>query len=45
MRSYLEVLNELRETMESDVCMPESDKAKADKLLRQVFDLLWKYSD
>lgn len=36
MRSYLEILNELMETLEDDVCMPKSDKVKVNKLLRQT---------
>lgn len=44
MRSYLEILNELKETLDTDI-IPKADKDKIDDTLQQLFDLLWKYSD
>lgn len=44
MRSYLEILNELADTVESDA-IPKEDKAKIQKQLQVLFNLLWKYSD
>lgn len=44
MRSYLEILNELKETLETD-CIPENDKKIIDDTLEKLFDLLWNYSD
>lgn len=43
MRSYLEILNELMETIESD-SIPEDEKETIKAQIRVVFDLLWKYS-
>ena len=44
MRSYLEILNELMETVDTDA-IPEADKQTIKKQIRVLFDLLWKYSD
>lgn len=44
MRSYLEILNELKETVDTD-CIPEDDKKEIDNTLNKLFDLLWNYSD
>lgn len=44
MRSYLEILNELKETLKTDV-IPKDDEQKIDEILQQLFELLWKYSD
>lgn len=44
MRSYLEILNELKETLDSDV-IPTKDKEKIDDTLQKLFELLCKYSD
>ena len=44
MRSYLEILNELKETLETD-CIPANDKKIIDDTLEKLFDLLWNYSD
>lgn len=44
MRSYLEILNELRETIEPD-SIPESDEIEIYRHLEELFDLLFKYSD
>ena len=43
MRSYLEILNELQEAIDTDSIIPQ-DKKKIDNLLKQLFDLLWEYS-
>ena len=43
MRSYLEVLNELKEMLETDI-ISEEDKAKIEDITQQLFELLWKYS-
>lgn len=44
MRSYLDILNELKETLDADV-IPANDKQKIDKTLQQLLMLLWPYSD
>lgn len=43
--SYLELLNQLKETVKSDVALPESVKKVANKLLDKLFNTLWSYSD
>lgn len=43
MRSYLEILNELMETIETD-SIPKADEKKIINLIHQLCDLLWKYS-
>jgi hypothetical protein len=43
MRSYLDILTELRETLDSDN-IPEKDKKKIDNLLQKLFEVLYKYS-
>lgn len=44
MRSYLEIIKELSQTVESDV-IPDGDKAKIKALISQLLNLLFKYSD
>ncbi len=44
MHSYLEILTELQETIEFD-SIPKSDADKIKRRLKELFDLLWKYSD
>ena len=44
MRSYLEIMNELKETLETDN-IPKEDKSKIDDVFQQLFELLWKYCD
>lgn len=44
MRSYLEILNELMETVETDI-IPYNEKKTIKKQIRALFDLLWKYSN
>lgn len=42
--SYLDALNILKRDLKSDTSMPNGDKAKARKLVDELFVLLWKYS-
>lgn len=42
--SYLDILTKLKEDINSDNCMPKADHEKAEKLIKELFDLLWKYS-
>ena len=42
--SYLDALNILKRDLKSDSSMPNEDKAKARKLVDELFVLLWKYS-
>lgn len=42
--SYLDILTKLKEDIGSDTCMPTADHEKAEKLIKELFDLLWKYS-
>ena len=44
MRSYLEIINELMETVATDK-IPEVDKEKINDLIQQLADMIWKYSD
>ncbi len=44
MRSYLEILNELMETVETDI-IPENEKEVIKEQIRVLLDLLWKYSN
>lgn len=44
MRSYLEIIKELTNTVRSDN-IPNADRAKINNLIQQLMDLLWKYSD
>ncbi len=44
MRSYVDILNELTDTVESDA-IPKEDKFEIQKQLQVLFNLLWKYSD
>lgn len=44
MRSYLEIINELMETVATDD-IPEVDKEKINDLIQQLADMIWKYSD
>ena len=45
MRSYLDILTELKGTVMSDNAMPVDNRTKIMKLIDKLFDLLWKYSD
>lgn len=42
--SYLDILAKLKEDINSDSCMPKADHDEAEKLIKELFDLLWKYS-
>ncbi len=42
--SYIDTLNILKRDLKSDTSMPNEDKAKARKLVDELFVLLWKYS-
>lgn len=42
--SYLDALNILKRDLKFDTSMPNEDKAKARKLVDELFVLLWKYS-
>lgn len=42
--SYLNILTQLKRDLDSDDCMPTTDHEKAEKLIKELFDLLWKYS-
>lgn len=42
--SYLNILTQLKRDLDSDDCMPTADHEKAEKLIKELFDLLWKYS-
>lgn len=44
MRSYLEIIKELSQTVKSDV-IPDGDRAKINVLISQLLNLLLKYSD
>ena len=44
MRNYLEIINELMETVVTDN-IPEVDKEKINDLIQQLADMIWKYSD
>lgn len=43
MRSYLEILKELKKTLDADI-IPNEDRSKIDDMLQQLLNLLWKYS-
>jgi len=45
MRSYLEILKELAQTINTDECIPESERTEIITHTNKLFDLLWKYSD
>lgn len=42
--SYIDVLTKLKEDIDFDNCMPTADHEKAEKLVEELFNLLWKYS-
>ena len=45
MRSYLDMLTELKETLENDAAMPEIAKIVINNLIDRLFSMLWRYSD
>ena len=44
MRSYLEIIKELNNTVKSDN-IPKEDREKISQCIQKLMDLLWKYSD
>lgn len=42
--SYLNILTQLKKDLDSDDGMTTADHDKADKLVKELFDILWKYS-
>lgn len=42
--SYLDILTQLKRDLDSDDCMPTADHKEAERLIKELFDLLWKYS-
>lgn len=42
--SYLDILIQLKKDLDSDDGMTTADHDKADKLVKELFDILWKYS-
>lgn len=42
--SYLDILTQLKRDLNADNCMPTADRKEAEKLIKELFDLLWKYS-
>ena len=42
--SYLDILTKLKEDINSDSCMLKADHDEAEKLIQDLFGLLWKYS-
>ena len=42
--SYVALLTTLKVDLETDVCMIDKDKNKTQKLVDELFELLWKYS-
>ena len=41
---YLDALDILKNDLKSDTSMPKEDNDKAQKLVGELFGLLWKYS-
>lgn len=44
MRSYLEILSELKVALDSDTTIPKNDKEAMNELMFKLFDILWNYS-
>ena len=42
--SYLDILSQLKEDLDSNDCILTADHEKAEKLIKELFDLLWEYS-
>lgn len=42
--SYLDLLIQLKKDLDSDDGMPTADHEEANKLVKELFDILWKYS-
>lgn len=45
MRSYLDILTELKDTIDDDDLIPKAVKEDIESLLENLFNILWKYSD
>lgn len=45
MRSYVEILTELKNTVSTDTMMPNRNQIKVMKMVDALFNLLWRYSD
>lgn len=45
MRSYLDILTELKQAVDKNPLIPKAYRKKIDKLLSNLFELLWPYSD
>lgn len=43
--SYLEMLNKLKESIDTDTSLPKEIKDGANSLVKELFNLLWPYSD
>lgn len=43
--SYLEMLNKLKESIDTDASLPKEIKDRAVSLTEELFNLLWPYSD
>jgi hypothetical protein len=43
-RSYLEIIEELTETVNTDSCIPAKDKEAIHASIELLLNLLWKYS-
>ena len=44
MRSYLDILTELKDAVNNDSMMPKDSKKKMLKIVDKLFELLWPYS-
>ena len=42
--SYLDILTQLKRDLNSDDCIPTADRKEIERLIKELFDLLWKYS-
>lgn len=45
MRSYLEIMNELAETLENDITIPKEEKERIKEKASELLMLLFIYSD
>lgn len=42
--SYMELLNMLKSSLDTDEMMPKDDHEQAEKKVAELFDILWNYS-
>lgn len=42
--SYMELLNMLKSSLDTDEIMPKDDNKQAVKKVEELFDILWNYS-